>query len=53
MLSEPADVHLPNVHARFALDYPLSHDLAHASGASYPMGVEPRRHEEPSNVGLA
>src|SRR5918996_6233885 len=53
MLSEPADVHLPDVHARFALDYPLGHYLAHASGAGYPMGVEPRRHEEPSHVGLA
>src|SRR5918992_2371221 len=53
MRSEPADVNLPNVHARSPPDYPLSNDLPHASGAGYPMGVEPRRHEEPSHVGLA
>ena len=38
MLSEPANIHLPDIHARFALDYPLGHYLAHASGAGYDLG---------------
>src|SRR3712207_4482651 len=53
MITKAPDVHLPDVHAWLAVDYPLAHDPSHAASTSYPVGVEPRRHEEPSHMGLA
>src|SRR5438093_11876668 len=49
LTAEPAQVHLPQVEARLAIDDPFSHGGAHPSGTGDPMGAEPRRDIETPN----
>ena len=51
--AEAADVHLPEVEARLALDDPLRHHLADPAGAGEPVGAEARGDEQPADLGLA
>src|SRR5438094_2628442 len=53
LTAEPAQVHLPQVEARLAIDDPLSHRGAHPAGAGYPVSAESRRNIETANRGLA
>src|SRR5438093_46615 len=53
LTTEPAQVHLPQVEARLAIDDPFSHGGAHPSGAGDPMSAESRRDIETANRGLA
>src|SRR5262249_12441401 len=50
---EPADVHLPEVEARFALGDPLGDHLADPARAGEPVGTEPGADEEAADLGLA
>ena len=50
---EAARVHLPDVEARYALDDPLGHELAHAAGAGEPVRAEARGDPEAAHVGRA
>src|SRR5437667_5607924 len=53
LTAEPAQVHLPQVKARLAIDDPLGHGGAHPSGAGDAVGAESRRDVETANRGLA
>src|SRR5439155_23711464 len=53
LTAEPAQVHLPQVQARLAIDDPFGHRCAHPSGTGDPMGTEARRDVETANRGLA
>ena len=53
LAAEAADVHVPEVPLRLALDDPLRHDLADAARAGEAVGAEARRHPEAGHLGLA
>src|SRR5438874_9423329 len=53
LTAEPAQVHLPQVEARLAIDDPFSHRGAHPAGTGDAMGAESRRDIETANRGLA
>ncbi len=51
--AEAADVHVPEVVLRLAVDDPLGHDLADAAGAGEPVRAEAGRHPEAGHLALA
>src|SRR5438552_17235327 len=53
LTAKPAQVHLPQVEARLAIDDPFGHRCAHPSGAGDAVGAESRRDVETANRGLA
>src|SRR5947208_14008702 len=52
-VTEPPQVHLPEVEARFAIDDPFRHRPAHPTGTGDPVGAEAGRDKEPANARLA
>jgi len=53
LAAEPANVHLPQVELRLALDDPVGDLPADATGAGDPVGAQPGRDEEAANLRFA
>ena len=51
--AEAADVHLPHVHRRLALEDPLGHHAADPAGAREAVRAEAGRDEQPAHLALA
>src|SRR5207248_6061579 len=52
-VTEPPQIHLPEVEARLPIDDPFRHRLAHAPRTGDPVGAEAGRDKEPANARLA
>src|SRR5207248_7246035 len=52
-VTEPPQIHLPEVEARLPIDDPFRHRPAHPPGTGDPVGAESGRDKEPANARLA